>query len=211
MGKTFAEKLLARKSGRNEVRPGEIVTVRPDHLLSHDNTAAIVEKISADLEEFGVADPELPRRRARSRRAGLDRKGRREPQGHPPVRPPAMASSISTTWAPASATRCWSRRAWPGPARWSSAAIRTPACTGRWACSPPASTAPRPSALILTGETWLKVPESIRIELVGRAPAGRDRQGPGPVDHRRSGRRWGELPVRRVPRRSSKILRSTTG
>ena len=59
MGKTFAEKILARKSGRAEVRPGEIVTVRPDHLLSHDNTAAIVEKISADLAEFGVASPDL--------------------------------------------------------------------------------------------------------------------------------------------------------
>ena len=59
MGKTFAEKILARKSGRSEVRPGEIVTVRPDHLLSHDNTAAIVEKISADLAEFGIASPDL--------------------------------------------------------------------------------------------------------------------------------------------------------
>ncbi len=47
------------KSGRAEVRPGEIVTVRPDHLLSHDNTAAIVEKIAADLDEFGVANPDL--------------------------------------------------------------------------------------------------------------------------------------------------------
>jgi 3-isopropylmalate/(R)-2-methylmalate dehydratase large subunit len=59
MGKTFAEKVLAKKAGLKEVRPGQIVTVRPDHLLSHDNTAAIVEKITGDLAEFGVCSREL--------------------------------------------------------------------------------------------------------------------------------------------------------
>ena len=60
MGKTFAEKVLARKSGQAEVVPGQIVIVEPDHLLSHDNTAAIVGKIKQDLEEFGVARPDMP-------------------------------------------------------------------------------------------------------------------------------------------------------
>ena len=41
MGATFAEKLLAQKAGRDRVLPGEIVTVCPDKLLTHDNTAAI--------------------------------------------------------------------------------------------------------------------------------------------------------------------------
>ncbi len=60
MGKTFAEKVLAKKSGQAEVVPGQICVVKPDHLLSHDNTAAIVTKIKDDLDEFGVADPDLP-------------------------------------------------------------------------------------------------------------------------------------------------------
>lgn len=42
MGQTFAEKVLARKSGRDRVTPGEIVEVTPDVALSHDNTAAII-------------------------------------------------------------------------------------------------------------------------------------------------------------------------
>ncbi|MDW8054130.1 MAG: aconitase family protein, partial [Anaerolineae bacterium] len=41
MGKTFAEKALARASGRSSVRAGEIVDAQPDVILSHDNTAAI--------------------------------------------------------------------------------------------------------------------------------------------------------------------------
>ncbi len=57
---TFAEKILARKSGLKNVVPGQIVTVRPDHLLMHDNAAPIISKISADLDEFGLVNAELP-------------------------------------------------------------------------------------------------------------------------------------------------------
>ena len=44
MGKTFAEKILAIKSGKKSTVAGEIVTVSPDIVLSHDNTAAISKK-----------------------------------------------------------------------------------------------------------------------------------------------------------------------
>jgi 3-isopropylmalate/(R)-2-methylmalate dehydratase large subunit len=50
MGHTFAEKVLARKAGLESVVPGQIVTVRPDKLLTHDNTSAIVAK----FREIGV-------------------------------------------------------------------------------------------------------------------------------------------------------------
>lgn len=60
MGKTFAEKVLAARSGQAEVVAGQIVIVKPDHLLTHDNTAAIVGKIKEDLEEYGVARREMP-------------------------------------------------------------------------------------------------------------------------------------------------------
>lgn len=41
MSMTLTEKLLARASGRTSVKPGEIVVVEPDVVLSHDNSAAI--------------------------------------------------------------------------------------------------------------------------------------------------------------------------
>ena len=41
MGKTFAEKALARAAGKAEVSAGQIVDARPDRVLSHDNTSAI--------------------------------------------------------------------------------------------------------------------------------------------------------------------------
>ena len=58
MGKTFAEKILALKAGLAEMVPGQIVTVRPDKLLTHDNTSAIAKtfrKIGVDR----VADPSM--------------------------------------------------------------------------------------------------------------------------------------------------------
>lgn len=45
MGKTFVEKLFSKKLGR-EVKVGEIITVEPDFVMSHDNTAAISGKFS---------------------------------------------------------------------------------------------------------------------------------------------------------------------
>jgi len=56
MGLTFAEKVLARKSNLDMVVPGQIVTVRPDRLLTHDNTAAIARKF-ASIGVRRLADP----------------------------------------------------------------------------------------------------------------------------------------------------------
>jgi 3-isopropylmalate/(R)-2-methylmalate dehydratase large subunit len=56
MGQTFAEKALARKAGLEQVEPGQIVTVQPDKLLTHDNTAAIA-KVFREIGVQRVARP----------------------------------------------------------------------------------------------------------------------------------------------------------
>jgi len=43
MGKTMIEKILARASGAQSVSPGEIVFVKPHMILSHDNSSAIIK------------------------------------------------------------------------------------------------------------------------------------------------------------------------
>ena len=53
MGLTFAEKILSKYGKVKYVTPGQIVTVKPDHLLTHDNTAAIIQKIKPELEQYG--------------------------------------------------------------------------------------------------------------------------------------------------------------
>ncbi len=60
MNNTFVEKIFAKYSGEKVVEPGQIVTVRPDHLLTHDNTAAIIQKITPELERYGIFNSDLP-------------------------------------------------------------------------------------------------------------------------------------------------------
>jgi homoaconitate hydratase family protein len=43
LDKTFSEKILGAKAGKT-AKAGEIVTVSPDYIMSHDNTAAIVRE-----------------------------------------------------------------------------------------------------------------------------------------------------------------------
>jgi len=55
-GMTFSEKVLARKAGLDRVSPGQIVTVAPDFVMSHDNAAAI-SKTFAKMGSKRVFDP----------------------------------------------------------------------------------------------------------------------------------------------------------
>ncbi len=57
MGKTFAEKVLARNTGKLDVSPGQILETQPDVALSHDNTAAIFG-IFERMGATRVRDPE---------------------------------------------------------------------------------------------------------------------------------------------------------
>jgi 3-isopropylmalate/(R)-2-methylmalate dehydratase large subunit len=59
MALTFAEKILAKYSGNKKVIPSQIVTVHPDHLLTHDNTAAVIQKIQPELEKYGISSRSL--------------------------------------------------------------------------------------------------------------------------------------------------------
>jgi len=57
---TFVQKVLARGSGREYVKVGEVVTVEPDRALSHDNSAAI----RSYFESLGVERVWAPDRMA---------------------------------------------------------------------------------------------------------------------------------------------------
>lgn len=58
MGQTFAEKVLAKKAGLEKVIPGQIVVVKPNVALSHDNAAAIMG-IFKEMGGEQVLDPEM--------------------------------------------------------------------------------------------------------------------------------------------------------
>ncbi|MFQ6082359.1 MAG: 3-isopropylmalate dehydratase large subunit [Candidatus Aminicenantia bacterium] len=55
MGKTFSEKILSLKAGK-DVSAGEIGTISPDYVMSHDNAAAI----SREFKKLGVEKVKSP-------------------------------------------------------------------------------------------------------------------------------------------------------
>jgi 3-isopropylmalate dehydratase large subunit len=67
MGKTFVEKLMSKKAGK-DVSAGAIVSIEPDYVMSHDNAAAIsntfkkigVEKVKYPERVVIILDHEIP-------------------------------------------------------------------------------------------------------------------------------------------------------
>jgi len=57
LGKTFTEKVLSQKAGK-DVCAGEVVTVSPDFILSHDNSAAIIK----EFLKLGIANVSNPQK-----------------------------------------------------------------------------------------------------------------------------------------------------
>lgn len=56
MGKTFVQKVFEAKTGK-PVEEGEIVFVKPDYVLTHDNTAAIIKKLAEVKTGISVRYP----------------------------------------------------------------------------------------------------------------------------------------------------------
>ncbi len=59
IAQTISQKILARKAGLKDVSPGQIVTVSPDVILTHDNSAAISGKF-AQLGVDRIWDADRP-------------------------------------------------------------------------------------------------------------------------------------------------------
>jgi homoaconitate hydratase family protein len=169
MGATFAEKVLAQKSGNDSVVPGQIVTVKPDHLLMHDNAAAITGKITDDLAKHGVADPEVPVIvldhviPAASEKTAIN---------HQKIRGFVGQYGISRFYDIGEGV-CHQIMFEKGIALPGQIVLGSDSHTcsyGALGCFSTGIDRTEAASIILTGETWLKVPQSIKITLRGTLP-----------------------------------------
>ncbi len=166
MGKTFAEKLLAKKAGLNEVVPGQIVTVKPEHLLTHDNTAAIIGKIEDELNQYGVINSELSV-------IVLDHvvpaANEKTAANHKKIREFVKKHGIKHFY-DAGEGICHQVTIEKGLAVPGTIIVGSDSHTCSYGALGVFSSGidrTEAAALMLTGETWLKVPQSIKITLTG--------------------------------------------
>jgi len=170
MGQTFAQKALARKAGLDETAPGQIVTVKPDRLLTHDNTAAIVGHFGK-IGVQRVADPNVSV-------IVLDHvapaASEKHARNHQTARAFAQEQGIAAFYDVGEGI-CHQvlpekGHAWPGALIvGSDSHTTTHGAFGAFAAGIGRTEA---AAVMATGEIWLRVPETFRILVSGQWPPG---------------------------------------
>ncbi|MCK5145341.1 3-isopropylmalate dehydratase large subunit [bacterium] len=171
MGMTFAQKILAHKSGQDTVKVGQIVTIKPDYLLTHDNTAAIVGKIGDELDKYGVVRTDL-------NIIVLDHvipaASEKNAAGHKKIRAFVKEHKIEHFFDIGEGI-CHQVVYEKGFARPGRIIVGSDSHTCSYGAVGTFSTGidrTESAALILMGETWLKVPPTIKITLKGRLAKG---------------------------------------
>ncbi len=167
MGKTFAEKVLGRKAGKDDAVAGEILFLKPDHLLTHDNTAAIIGKIGPELERFGVARTDLSV-------IVLDHvipaASEKTATNHQQIREFVNTFGIEH-FHDVGAGICHQVVLEKGLAKPGGVIVGSDSHTcsyGAVGCFATGVDRTEAAALMLRGITWLKVPETIKINLTGK-------------------------------------------
>ena len=168
MGQTFAEKALARKAGLDTVKPGQIITVKPDKLLTHDNTADISRKFYRIGVER-VADPGM-------NVIVLDHVAPAANEtyaaNHQLIREFVTAQEIPAFYDVGEGI-CHQLlpekgHAWPGALIVGSDSHTT--THGAWGAFAAGIGRTEAASVMATGEIWLRVPESIKIIMRGKLP-----------------------------------------
>lgn len=170
MGYTFAEKILMKKAGLNRIEINQIVIVKPDHLLTHDNTSAIIGKIEEELKKYGLISRDLPIIVLDHTIPAVDEK---TASGHKKIREFVNNFQIKNFFDVGEGV-CHQIVVEKGFALPSKLILGSDSHTcmyGALNCFATGIDRTEAAVLLLTGETWLKVPSTIKILLRGKLPS----------------------------------------
>ncbi len=170
MGKTFAEKALARASGQTEVTAGQIVDARPDRILSHDNTAAIYRL----FKQLGVDRVQHPERLAVTLDHAVPAPTTQHAQNHAEARRFVEEQGVKHFFEVGRGIchQVLSEEALVLPGQVILGADSHTTHYGWLGAFGAGVGRSEVAALWATGELWLRVPESLKIVLNGKLPFG---------------------------------------
>lgn len=168
MGQTFSEKILGAKAGKT-VKAGEIVTVSPDYILSHDNSAAIIQefrKLSIERVKCAekiviVLDHVVP--------ASTEKYA----QNHKDIREFVKEQGIPHFFDVFHGIchQVFSENGFALPGKLILGADSHTTSYGAFGAFSAGIGRSEAASVWATDEIWLKVPETIRIEISGKLPA----------------------------------------
>ena len=168
MGKTFAEKALARAAGKAEVSAGQIVDARPDRVLSHDNTAAIYRL----FRQLGVEKVKHPERLCITLDHAAPAPTTQHAQNHAEVRAFVRAQGVRHFFEVGRGIchQVLSEEALVLPGMTILGADSHTTHFGWLGAFGAGIGRSEVAALWATGELWLRVPESMKVVLTGQLP-----------------------------------------
>lgn len=169
MGLTFSEKILGRKAGRT-VRAGEVITVSPDYYLSHDNSSAII----GEFKKLGLKKVVAPRKIIIVLDHIVPAADEKYAQNHKSIREFVAEQGIPNFF-DIHAGVCHqvfseASFALPGAVIMGSDSHTT--TYGAFGAFSAGIGRTETASLWATDEIWLRVPETLRIELAGKLPCG---------------------------------------
>lgn len=167
---TFAQKALARAAGCERVEVGEVVDVRPDLVLSHDNTAAIREI----WLQFGQERVSIPEKLAITLDHAVPAPTTRHAQNHAEIREFVREQGIGNFFEVGRGIchQVLSEEALVLPGQVILGADSHTPHFGWLGAFGAGIGRSEVAALWATGELWLRVPESVLIVLEGDLPRG---------------------------------------
>lgn len=167
MGQTFSEKIFSKKAGK-EVQAGEIVFAEPDLVLSHDNTASIYKT----FEKMGGKKVKYPERVVVVIDHDAPPTSSTIANDHDAIRTFVKDQGV-TRFHDAGEGIChqmMSQHVLPGQLVVGS---DSHTCTsGAFAAFAAGIDRTETAGLWLTGTTWFRVPETIKVNLHGKLPLG---------------------------------------
>lgn len=169
MGKTFSEKILSQKAGR-DVHAGEIITVSPDYILSHDNTAAIIK----EFQKLGLRSVRCPEKLIVILDHVVPPSSEKYALNHKMIREFAAEQKIPHFFDIFSGIchQVFSEEGFALPGKLILGADSHTPTYGAFGAFSAGIGRSEVASLWATDEIWLRVPETIRIEIEGRLPRG---------------------------------------
>ncbi|MBN1225170.1 MAG: 3-isopropylmalate dehydratase large subunit, partial [Candidatus Aminicenantes bacterium] len=167
MGKTLSEKILGIKAAK-EVRAGDVVTVSPDYVLSHDNSAAIIK----EFQKLGVDKVRASRKIVIVLDHVVPASEEKYAQNHKTIREFVTMQGIVHFFDVNNGIchQVFSEEGFALPGKLVLGADSHTTSYGAFGAFSAGIGRSEVASIWATDEIWLRVPETLKIELRGRLP-----------------------------------------